>query len=80
MDRYVLSRETEDDIEAIYNFGVQKFGKEQSLQYLKGLRSSFRSLLKNPFIGRKCDEIKGGLFSFPTSPTTANINSDFKGL
>ena len=65
MDRYVLSRKTQEDIESIYEFGVQKFGQDQALNYLIGLRTYFQLLSENPNIGRKRNGIKSGLFSFP---------------
>lgn len=65
MQCYILSQKTKEDIEAIFDFGCQKFGKEQALNYLTGLRSHFELLLKHPDIGKKRDEIKEGLYSFP---------------
>jgi len=64
MEHYILSQKTEEDIESIYDFGKEKFGKDQALNYLIELRSHFELLLKNPGIGKLLDEIKVGLFSF----------------
>ncbi|TQI71429.1 toxin ParE1/3/4 [Gramella sp. Hel_I_59] len=65
MDHYILSKKTQEDINDIYEFGVNKFGQDQAIEYLIGLRTHFELLLKNPLIGKKRDEIKEGLFSFP---------------
>ncbi len=65
MDQYILSQKSHEDIDDIYDFGVDKFGEDQALEYLMGLRTHFLFLLKNPQIGKKRDEIKEGLFSFP---------------
>lgn len=65
MDYYILSQKAQEDIEATYNFGFRKFGKEQALHYLMGMRSHFELLLKNPEIGKQRDEIKKGLYSIP---------------
>lgn len=65
MDYYILSEKTKEDIDSIYDFGNQKFGKDQALSYLIELRSYFEILLKNPNIGKQRDEIKEGLLSFP---------------
>ena len=67
MDYYILSKKSEEDIEAIYEFGLQKFGKDQAIEYLIELRSYFELLLKNPNIGKQRNEIKEGLLSFPFS-------------
>jgi len=65
MDQYILSRNTQDDINDLFDFGAEKFGKYQALEYLIGLRSYFKLLMKNPHLVKKRTEIKKGLFSFP---------------
>lgn len=64
MDHYILSRKTQEDIDAVYDFGSQKFGKDQALNYLIELRAYFELLLKNPGIGKQSNEIKEGLYSY----------------
>lgn len=64
MNQFILSQKTHEDIDDIFEFGVDKFGEDQALEYLIGLRTQFLFLLKNPHIGKKRDEIKEGLFSF----------------
>lgn len=65
MNKYILSRYTQYDIEEIYRFTKKEFGKEQAIQYLEGLRDSFDLLANNPNIGRSRDEFKKGLLSLP---------------
>lgn len=65
MPRYTLSREAENDIEEIFDFGEYKFGHEQAIKYLIGLQEHFELLAKNPKIGKQRSEIKKGLFSLP---------------
>ncbi len=65
MDHYILSKKTQEDIDAIYEFGVLQFGEDQALNYLIELRAHFELLLKNPEIGKKRKEIKDGLYSLP---------------
>lgn len=65
MNRYILFRKTQEDISEIYDFGVFKFGEDRSLEYLIGLRSKSLILPKIKLIGKKRNEIKEGLFSFP---------------
>lgn len=67
MDFYILSKKTEEDIEAIYQFGEHKFVKDQAIEYLIELRSYFELLTKNPDIGKQRNEIKEGLLNFPFS-------------
>ena len=65
MNHYILSKKTQEDIDAIYEFGVYKFGQDQGLNYLIELRAHFEVILKNPEIGKQRDEIKNGLYSLP---------------
>ena len=65
MDQYILSKKTQEDIDDIYDFGADKFGEDQALEYLIGLRTNFEFLLKNPHIGKKRNETKEELFSSP---------------
>ncbi|WP_405326239.1 type II toxin-antitoxin system RelE/ParE family toxin [Leeuwenhoekiella sp. LLG6367-2.1] len=50
MNNYILSKKTQEDIDAIYEFGVLQFGEDQALNYLIELRVHFELLLKNPEI------------------------------
>jgi len=63
--RYILSQKSQEDIEAIYEFGLHKFGVSQALQYLVELRNHFELLATNPEIGKQRNEIKPGLYSLP---------------
>ena len=65
MLKYVLSEETEKDIDEIFDFGEDKFGNAEAIIYLIGLEEHFEALTKNPYIGKKRNEIKKGLFSLP---------------
>jgi len=65
MNRYVLARAAKNDLEEIYDFGINKFSHSQATRYLEGLREYFEELTKNSDIGKQRDEIKVGLYSLP---------------
>ncbi|RXG15968.1 toxin ParE1/3/4 [Leeuwenhoekiella aestuarii] len=65
MNHFTLSKKTQEDIDAIYEFGVHKFGENQALNYLLEMRSHLELLLSNPEIGKQRNEIKDGLYSLP---------------
>lgn len=65
MSKYVLSKETENDIDEIFDFGEYKFGYAQAISYLIGLEEHFEALATNPQIGKVRNEIKNGLYSLP---------------
>ena len=65
MDKYILSEKTQDDINELFKYGNNNFGKNKTIAYLVGLQTYFSSLIKSPKIGRQRNEIKKGLYSFP---------------
>lgn len=65
MQKFILSKKTDDDIEDLYDDGVEKFGKSQVIKYLEELNLMFVFLSKNPEVEKSRDEIKMYLVSFP---------------
>lgn len=65
MNGYVLSKEADNDIENIFEYGEYQFGTSQAIEYLIGLNNLFHTIANNPNIGKERKEIKDGLFSFP---------------
>ncbi|GAA3623341.1 type II toxin-antitoxin system RelE/ParE family toxin [Flavivirga jejuensis] len=64
-DKYILSRKTQEDIDELFDYGIHHFGNDKTLDYLLGLRTYFKSIQENPEIGKKRNEIKKDLLSFP---------------
>lgn len=62
---YVLSQESDNDIENIFEYGEFKFGTAQAIEYLIGMTNHLEAIAKNPDIGIERKEIKDALFSFP---------------
>lgn len=65
MYRYILSKKSQEDIESIYEYGKYRFGKDVAINYLIELQNCFENLSENPEIGKKRNEIRKGLYSFP---------------
>ena len=65
MGTFILSNNARDDIGEILTYGWAYFGKAKAIEYLVGLRDCFKILAEQPGIGKKRDEIKAGLLSFP---------------
>ncbi len=61
---YRLSREADQDLEEIFDYTVRKFGLEQAINYVSEFEETFASLMANPELGRKRDEIRSDLRSF----------------
>ncbi len=65
MGSFVLSRSTQDDLDELFEYGENQFGKAKAIAYLEGLNTCFNMLASYPDIGKSRDEVKQGLFSFP---------------
>jgi len=62
---YILSEIADKDLEDIFDYTLDEFGFNQAERYLLELEKCFQNLLLNPQSGKKRDEIKKGLYSFP---------------
>ncbi|WP_294244506.1 type II toxin-antitoxin system RelE/ParE family toxin [uncultured Chryseobacterium sp.] len=62
---YALSEIADKDLEEIFDYSVHQFGFEQAEKYFLEIEDVFQSLILNPYSGKKRDEIKPGLYSFP---------------
>lgn len=65
MQKFILSTKADEDVEKLYGDGVEKFGENKAIKYLEELNLMFIFLSKNPKIGKKRNEIKLKLVSFP---------------
>ncbi|MDN5212812.1 type II toxin-antitoxin system RelE/ParE family toxin [Fulvivirgaceae bacterium BMA12] len=66
---YELSAEADQDIDAIFDYTEIEFGFDQAVKYVSEFEDFFEQLLHNDELGKKRDEIKAGLRSFPKSRT-----------
>ncbi len=62
---YILSEIADKDLEDIFDYTLDEFGFDQAEKYLLEIEEIFQNLIVNPQIGKKRDEIKKGLYSFP---------------
>ncbi len=62
MSSYVLTKDAEDDLDRIHEFGVYKFGMQKADKYCELLFDSFEKIAPNPYM-------------FPTS---AHLNKKYR--
>ena len=62
---YILSEIADQDLEGIFDYTFDEFGFDQAEKDLLEIEEIFQNLIINPQIGKKRDEIKLGLYSFP---------------
>ena len=64
MRQYVLSREAQISLQDIRGYSFEKFGKQQTIVYLRRLRDRMRYLAENPKSGQSRDELNVGYYSY----------------
>ena len=62
---YELSATADQDVEDIYDYAKQEYGEDQAEAYTLELEIFLDQLVANPEMGKKRDEIRTGLRSFP---------------
>jgi toxin ParE1/3/4 len=60
-----LTRSAQSDLRPIARFTQGRWGARQRNAYLRDMDQVFRSLARNPLIGRACDDIREGYRKFP---------------
>ena len=65
MRHFDLTRSAQADLRSIARFTQSQWGVRQRNAYLKEVDQVFRSLAKNPLMGRACDDIREGYRKFP---------------
>ncbi len=64
MGVYKLSKEAENDIANIYEYGIEHFGILQAQKYLLEIHDIFQTLADNPDMGRDSSEFVSSLKRF----------------
>src|SRR3546814_46044 len=60
-----LTRSAQADLRSIARFTQSRWGLRQRNVYLREVDQVFRSLAKNPLMGRACDEVREGYRKLP---------------
>lgn len=63
VNRYELSSEADQDVSAIYDYTVEKFGVTQAVQYLQDIDDMLMQLVAHPALGVDRPEIRSGVRS-----------------
>ncbi len=63
--RFQLTNKAYADLKNIARYTQTTWGAEQRKEYLLRLDQSFHLIAKNTGIGRNCDHIREGYFSYP---------------
>lgn len=63
--RFQLTNKAYNDLKAIAKYTQTTWGVEQRSEYLSRLDQSFHLIAENIGIGRNCDHIRSGYYSYP---------------
>ncbi|KQR91956.1 hypothetical protein ASG01_13220 [Chryseobacterium sp. Leaf180] len=62
---YILSEAADHDLEDIFDFTEENFGFAQAEKYLLEIEERIQQLCIHPELGKRREEIKENLYSFP---------------
>ena len=62
---YILSEAADEDLEEIFDYTEKHFGFAQAEKYLLEIEERLQQLCISPELGKRRDEIREGLYSFP---------------
>ena len=62
---YKIRELTEQDLQQIWRYSFQQWGKNQADKYLRAIFSRFKWLAEHPSLGKKRDDVKTGYYCFP---------------
>lgn len=60
MPRYRISNEAKQDLQRIYQFGLEHFGEEQADEYFWGFFECFENISENPMQYQAIDHVRMG--------------------
>lgn len=79
MNNYRLTSRAVEDLDAIAEYTIEKWGPDQLERYLQSMIDRFEWLAANPLAGRERDDVHPGYRSFPEGSHVIFylINDDF---
>lgn len=66
MPEFVLRPKARTDVDGIWDYTLQTWGRDQARTYLRALARAFKTLAKKPVLGRIYDEVYEGLRVYPS--------------
>ncbi|ULQ47711.1 type II toxin-antitoxin system RelE/ParE family toxin [Flagellatimonas centrodinii] len=60
MGRFRLTKAAEQDLEQIFDFGIDRFGLDQTMKYQVGLDQQLHALADQPLVYQAVDHIRPG--------------------
>ena len=80
MPEFALRPRACRDLDGIWAYTVQTWGLAQAKTYLRALNRAFKTLAKNPELGRRQDEVYEGLRVYPSGKHLIFFFATEKGI
>jgi toxin ParE1/3/4 len=65
MKRYSLSFRAQSDLQEIWDYTDDNWGRAQAKAYLKSIEAAMERVASNPKLGKACEEIRSGYARYP---------------
>ncbi|HXN88392.1 MAG TPA: type II toxin-antitoxin system RelE/ParE family toxin [Methylocella sp.] len=65
MTRFVVSPRAQADLDAIWEYTVNRWGIEQAEFYVRQLETAIKAVAAEPLRGRSCEDIRAGYKKYP---------------
>jgi toxin ParE1/3/4 len=65
MNGYVLSPRAQADIESIWDYTAERWGKAQAEHYIRSIKDAIETVAADPRRGRPCEDIRAGYRKYP---------------
>ncbi|MFQ5790986.1 MAG: type II toxin-antitoxin system RelE/ParE family toxin [Acidobacteriota bacterium] len=66
MPEFALRPKARADLDGIWDYTVETWGRDQAKAYLRALNRAFKTLARKPGLGRVYDEVYEGLRVYPS--------------
>jgi toxin ParE1/3/4 len=65
MSRFALTPRAPADLDAIWNYTAENWGRDQAGRYIRLIRAAVEAVAASPKIGKSCDGIREGYRKYP---------------
>jgi toxin ParE1/3/4 len=66
MKRYALTLRAKSDLQGIWDYTDEKWGREQARAYSREIEAAIQRVVSNPNLGKSCEEIRHGYRRYAT--------------
>ena len=65
MKRYILTSRAESDLQGIWDYTDENWGREQAQDYSRDIQAAIEKVASNPKLGKSCEDVRPGYLRYP---------------